>query len=367
VPVSSTMTVPQLAKLYDFPAGLDGTGQKVGILEFGGIYRKEDLRAYLADLDASGQSTKQTSTTTLPSVRTVEVGGAKQALDGAQGEVSLDVEIIAALCPNAEISLYFSSFTTQGWVAAIRAATSDPAHTPSVLLVDWGLGEGQDTWTKDGMEQVNEALHAAADSGVTIVAASGEDGAGGALTDGQPHVLFPASSPWVLSVGGTTLGPNGVATEKPWNQGVRSGGGGSTGGGVSQIFPLPAWQAVAHIPPRPGGFIGRGVPDVAAAASYDYQLVIDGRRQANGGTSASAALWAGLITLLNQGLGRNIGYFNPELYSDVGPAGVLHNVIGGDNGAGKVKGYQCVAGWNPCTGWGSPDGVKLLEHLRAKR
>jgi kumamolisin len=89
-----------------------------------------------------------------------------------------------------------------------------------------------------------------------------------------------------------------------------------------------------------------------------------GQHQANGGTAAAAALWAGLIGRLNQNLGRNLRYFNPVLYKEIGPAHVLHNVTGGDNGNKRAKGYPCRTGWNVCTGWGTPDGQKLLAALR---
>jgi len=368
-------SVTDLAKLYAFPDG-DGAGQRIGIIEFGGGYFKEDLTKYLESVSPKNLSGR----TPIPSVRTVAVGapvydlqkiralpGAQQGIQLANSiQVMMDVEIVAAICPKAEISVYFSNFAQKGWVDVINSVVSDQ-HPPSVLLVGWGLAEKDRSWSLHAVQAVNEALQRAALAGITVVTASGDDGASDQLKDGLPHVDFPASSPWVLAVGGTALGLKGIQSEKPWNEspGYRSEtGGGATGGGVSEIFALPDWQASSGIPLRMEERSGRGVPDVAAAAEF-YDLVFMGRHQANGGTSAAAALWAGLIGRINQNLGRNLGYLNPVLYKEIGPAHIIHNVTGGDNGNERSKGYLCGAGWNACTGWGTPDGQKLLAALRS--
>ena len=73
----------------------------------------------------------------------------------------------------------------------------------------------------------------------------------------------------------------------------------------------------------------------------------------------------GVNRTFNQGLGRNVGYLNPVLYEHIGPAGVLRAMTKGDKSCGGVKGYSASPGWNYCTGWGTPDGRKLLEALRS--
>jgi kumamolisin len=209
------------------------------------------------------------------------------------------------------------------------------------------------------MQNVNEALHLAALSGITICAASGDDGARNQVNDGKPHVDFPASSPWVLAIGGTRLiaEKDSIKSEVVWS---------GTGGGVSDVFPQPEWQSGVKVPARADGQPGRGVPDVAANADPEtgYMVEIDGQWAVIGGTSATAPLWAGLIALLNQGLGRPIGYLNPVLYKNIGSSGAFHGIVTGNNGVGGVKGYSAGPGWNACTGWGSPDGKRLLEALR---
>lgn len=146
-----------------------------------------------------------------------------------------------------------------------------------------------------------------------------------------------------------------------WNDGAQ---GGATGGGVSEFFTLPAWQASANVPPsaNPGGKVGRGSPDVAGDADpvTGYQVRVDGENAVVGGTSAVAPLVAGLIALMNQSLGTPVGYVNPLLYTRASSvSGVFHDVSTGNNGA-----YQARVGWDPCTGWGSTDGTKLLAALR---
>jgi kumamolisin len=106
---------------------------------------------------------------------------------------------------------------------------------------------------------------------------------------------------------------------------------------------------------------GRGLPDVAGDADPEtgYQVIVDGVEQVIGGTSAVAPLWAGLIARLNQELGTNVGYLNPLLYARLAPS--LHDITKGDNGV-----YVSTNGWDPCTGWGSPNGNKILSSLGAK-
>ena len=111
---------------------------------------------------------------------------------------------------------------------------------------------------------------------------------------------------------------------------------------------------------NPTGRSGRGVPDVAGDADplTGYQVVVDGQSLVIGGTSPVAPLWAGLIALLNQQLGHPAGYLNNILYSLPKTAKAFHDITTGDNGA-----YSARAGWDACTGLGTPDGAKLLSVL----
>ncbi len=178
------------------------------------------------------------------------------------------------------------------------------------------------------------------------------------------HVDFPASSPHALACGGTNLqldAANAPVRETVWNDGA---GRGATGGGVSDTFPLPSWQTSVGVPNRAGGGTGRGVPDVAGDAdpATGYQVLVDGRRLVIGGTSAVAPLWAALVCRLSQGLGRRLGLLQPLLYAHTTagatPAG-FRDVTTGSNGA-----YPAGPGWDACTGFGAPDGQRLLTALQ---
>ena len=140
-----------------------------------------------------------------------------------------------------------------------------------------------------------------------------------------------------------------------WND--QASGGGASGGGVSAVFSLPSWQENAGVPAS-GGTGGRGVPDVAGDASPEtgYQILVDDQQEIVGGTSAVAPLWAGLIAVLNQRLGTNLGFLNPRLYQ-LGEA-PFFDITSGNNGA-----FSAGPGWDPCTGLGSPNGDLLLNAL----
>jgi kumamolisin len=134
---------------------------------------------------------------------------------------------------------------------------------------------------------------------------------------------------------------------------------GATGGGVSQVFPLPTWQQNANVPKSPNGKPGRGVPDVAGDAdpATGYNIVVDGSPTVIGGTSAVAPLWAGLLALINQSLGKPVGFLNPLIY-ETNLAATFHDITVGNN-----DGYKAARGWDPCTGLGSPNGAKFLAAL----
>ncbi|MGA2736382.1 MAG: pentapeptide repeat-containing protein [Bryobacteraceae bacterium] len=363
-PEKPFFTVTELARIYNFPGwdspkGLGGRGQTIGIVEFGGGYRDSDITAYFAGLKIPKPDTVSIS---------VDGKNNSPGASGVDSQVEQDIEVAGAAAPGAQLVVYFSDFTSKGWVDAIAAARQDTAHRPSVLLIGWGSAEGQPVWPEAAMQAVDDQLRQAALAGITIVVAAGDDGPKNNTADGRAHADFPASSQWVLAVGGTKLVASGNApvSETVWNDGPN---GGATGGGVSDYFPRPDWQLQVPVPARANGEFGRGFPDVAANASPQtgYQLLIDGQVGVIGGTGAAAALWSGLIALLNQSLGHNVGYLNNNLYRQIGPAGVLRAIAKGDNSYGGVKGYSAGPGWNACTGWGTPDGKKLLEKLRSLR
>jgi kumamolisin len=337
--------VPELARLYNFPSEYNGSGQTVALIELGGGYTDADLTAYFAGLNQPK-----------PQVSSVSVDGGKNTPNSsADSQVTLDIEVVGAVAPAAKIVVYFAPNTYQGFLHAIAAAERDVANKPSVISIGWGSPESN--WNAQAKTDMNQTLQEAKAQGITVTAGSGDGGSSEGLTDGKNHLDFPASSPWVLAIGGTQITVSGgvIASEVAWNDGAT---GGATGGGVSDAFPLPVWQQQAKVPAGNAGYLGRGIPDIAIDASprSGYSILVHGLRENLGGTTAAAPLWAGLIALINQALGRNVGYINPTIYTKFGPAKVFRDVTVGNNGA-----YSAGPGWDAVTGWGSPDGRKLLR------
>jgi kumamolisin len=264
------------------------------------------------------------------------------------------------VAPQAKIVVYFAPNTDAGFLDAINQAATDKTNKPSVISISWGGPES--TWTAQSLQSYNNALQSAAAVGVSVCIAAGDDGSTDGVTDGLQHVDFPASSPYALACGGTHLvGSGGTITdEEVWNDLPSDG---ATGGGISATFPLPTWQAGAHVPPsaNKGSFVGRGLPDVAGDADpgTGYKVGVDGTNTVVGGTSAVAPLWAGLIACFNSGLKTPIGYFNPTLYQTLAAqAGTFHDITSGNNGS-----YKAGTGWDACTGWGSPNGTAIMQAL----
>jgi kumamolisin len=344
-----TYTPPQLGKLYQFPSGTDGRGQSVAIIELGGGFSSTDLAQYFKSLGIAPA----------PTVTAVSVaGGANTPGGAADDEVMLDIEVIGALAPAANIVVYFAPNTDQGFYEAISQAAHDTVHKPAVMSISWGGPEG--SWTTPSRDAMQTALEDAAALGVTVTAAAGDNGSGDGESDGQPHVDFPASSPYALACGGTKLAASGnsITSEVVWNE--DSANEGATGGGVSTVFARPAWQQGVTVPKAPSGLAGRGVPDVAGNADplTGYQVLVDGSAQVIGGTSAVAPLWAALIARCNQKLGRPVGDPHAALYQIGSKA--FRDITQGNNGA-----YQAATGWDACTGFGSPQGEALLAALSA--
>jgi kumamolisin len=195
--------------------------------------------------------------------------------------------------------------------------------------------------------------------GVTVCVASGDNGSGDGVFDGADHADFPASSPFALACGGTSLKASATAItgEVVWNDGSS---GGASGGGVSSFFALPAWQAGLNAKRADGTTAQlpkRGVPDVCGDADPEtgYQVRVDGQDTVYGGTSAVAPLWAGLLARINQKTGKPAGFINPQLYKNTA---ALRDITSGNNGD-----FAAANGWDGCTGLGSPNGSAVAKAL----
>jgi kumamolisin len=346
----SSLTPLDVATLYGFPGDLNGTGQTIAIIELGGGFKSADLDAYFSSLGL-----------TPPSVRAISVDGATNSptgdANGPDGEVMLDIEVAGAVAPGAAIDVYFAPVTDQGFIDAVSTAAL-ASVTPCAISISWGGPES--LHTAQAITSMNSFLEDAAALGTPVCIAAGDNGSSDGLSDNLQHADFPASSPFALACGGTRLNSADavhIDSEVVWND-----SNGATGGGVSDVFPLPDYQVAAGVPPtvNPGHFAGRGLPDVAADASPDtgYQIRVDGSNQVAGGTSAVAPLWAGLIARMSQYLGDAPDFLNPLLYGDPQAQRTFNDISSGNNGS-----YSAAAGWDPCTGWGSPNGHALLQIL----
>ena len=371
----------QLAEIYNFPTDVDGSGQSIGIVELGGGFRHRDLAAYF-----------QKEGVRLPNVNLATVqGGANNAPDPSASdlpdvEVLLDMEVVGSVAPGAKMVMYFvKDGSDQQTLRGVAAAVHDSAVNLSVLSLSWGGpefdasedGERGASVQKQYQDNLNDIFETAAHFGITVCVSSG-DNASACMPlndpqrpwDGKAHVSFPASSPYILACGGThiTDSSSNPPKEESWHPGPNDG----TGGGISRYFPVPSYQSgiVKQSVVNPKGGTGRGVPDVAADAAQEsgYCVLVDGewypdqaaQRPPIGGTSASAPLWAGLIALLNQSMRTRLGFVNPILYQLKAP-GAFNDIKLGNNGD-----YRCAAGWDPCTGLGTPNGQKLLAALKAQ-
>ena len=332
---------PQVAALYNFPTGVNGAGQTIGLIELGGGYTTSDVTTYFGGLGIKA-----------PTVVAVSVDGGTNAPgdpNGADGEVALDIQVAGSIAPGAKIAVYFAPNTDQGFIDAITTAVHDTTNQPSVISISWGGPES--SWAQSSVTALDDACQSAAALGLTITVASGDNGSSDGVSGGGNHVDFPASSPHVLACGGTELIGSGstIASETVWNDGTQ---GGATGGGFSTLFPPPAWQTGVGIAGS-----GRGVPDVAgdAAPESGYNILVDGQQEVVGGTSAVAPLWAALITLINQMKGTPVGFVNAALYGD---ASDFHDITSGNNGS-----FSAGPGWDACTGLGSPNGQEIAGAL----
>src|SRR3984957_19865263 len=253
----------QVAQLYNFPANTTGAGQTIAVIELGGGLSTSDLYAYFCRLGIA-----------VPSVTAVSVDGAANNPgdpSGASMEVNLDIDVIGAAAPGAAQIVYFAPNNgDQGFVDAISAAAG---ATPPPIAISISWGQSEDSWTAQGLSAMNAAMADAAALGITVCAAAGDNGSSDGVTDGQVHVDFPASSPYVLACGGTKLladaATGTITSEVVWNELAANEGAG--GGGVSDKFAQPAWQANAGVGARaasqPGSTAAAGSAPAAGSAA----------------------------------------------------------------------------------------------------
>lgn len=372
---------------YNFPPG-DASGQSIAVAEFGipqhsgtvvvPAYFPDDVAAFCT---AQGRPTPEITTVAVnlaplskAQYHALPHAMAKRVLNEA-AEVMMDVEIIAALCSGAKISVYFAGWDQKGWVDLLDKVI---AARPVVLSISYALAEDSPHWAATALQAINETLQIAAMAGITICVCSGDDGSGCDMPDTRAHVAFPGSSPFVLAVGGTMLHGHGATPsevvwwEAPGQRLARRGG--ATGGGVSALFHRPTWQTEPVASLNHGSIAGRIVPDVAALAGAPYyEVTLLGHSSPAGGTSAATPVWASLIARIDAGLpaAKRQRFRAPMLYhktpsgGTLGEAGCM-SITSGNNASHPQpgKGYVAGQGFDAVTGWGVPNGKALLAALQ---
>ena len=311
------------------------------------------------------------------------LAGAATPLRASEEEVQ-DLEIVHAVAPAATLRVVLVPSNVQetvadataGMLAGLRLAVSGT----DVAMIGWSLGEH--FFTRAQAAQMHSVLLGAQARHVTVVASSGDNGGFSvAAFGGTPvkEVSLPAADPLVLSVGGTTLTANSetgaYTSETVWNgQAGFSTSSGASGGGFSHLYARPSYQdGVPGIPAM------RGVPDVAGDADDNsgFSVVSASGNQTAiedaGGTDAAASLWAGVIALADQYAHHDIGFVNPAIYNIARSSGyhrAFNDVTTGSNiqtlpyPAGTA-GDKAGPGWDPVTGWGSPNAQVLVPLLAA--
>jgi kumamolisin len=353
------------ARRYNFPTRykgrkLDGAGQCIGIIELGGGFNSDDLRIYFKEIGVP-----------LPKITAVSVdraGNHPTKYGQFDSEVMIDVEVAGSVAPKARIALYFAPNRGNGLIDAVTAAVHDADRNPGVVSISWGSDE--DTIDDASFRAFHEIFVEAAALGITICTASGDHGSAGDSdrTDWgrRHHIDHPSVDHYVVACGGTQIDADGNETvwndERPFGP-KRSDGGWASGGGISDKVSLAYYQKSAKVPKSIfTGKRGRGVPDIAMSAD-NYFLRWQGVERAYGGTSCASPLFAGLVALLNQAKGKNVGFLNPFLYANAGN-GVVTDITEGTNAIFKtLKGYEAGPGWDACTGLGAPNGTEILNKL----
>jgi kumamolisin len=397
----------EVARLYNFP-GTQGNGQKVAVLEFGGGFDPKVLASYFTDAAGLGAA---------PTVNSVSVLGTPNKLDKSYtGEVYLDIEVIGTMAPKATIDVYFAPWTGEGYLTAIEQSIHNDDY--AAISISYGLDEdvrgttGNPGWSML-RTNVDEAFRDAVAVGVPVFVSTGDQGSSSVRggVNGQevtvyapePHASYPSSSPYAIAVGGTQLysSRNGsIDREVVWNelgplQDNQFYWGGATGGGVSDRYKVPSYQSSAGITPKStSGKSGRAIPDVSGNAGSTTGYLVSQPPGSTlsiapvGGTSASAPMWAALMACIRESLQTSFGgsvppfFLNDFIYAN-GKSTAFRDIVGGrefnldqqgrlvagaftqvgDNRSTAANGYSAQAGYDLCTGWGSPNGAEVQKLL----
>ena len=345
-------TPQQVAQAYQFPNGT-GNGTCIGIIELGGGYTQQNLTSTFSRVGLP-----------VPAITSVSIApGHNNPSDIANSpEVMMDLYVAGGVAPNAKLAVYFAVNSFAGFINAVNAAVHDAVNAPSVISISWGSYE--QNWGNNASLMDVTFLQAIA-LGITVTAATGDYGSKAGPGYTNPYtVQYPASSPYVLSCGGTSMALNsagGIASEVVWNIGTNG-----SSGGVSALYSVPAYQSGLTYTTYPAGttsaLSGRGIPDVSGqAVGYQFYYGVNNQPYPNAsGTSAAAPLYAGLVAIVNQLTNRRVGFLNTKLYNN---SMSFNDVTSGNNACPASVGYSATVGWDACTGLGSIKGLVFFTLL----
>lgn len=292
-------------------------------------------------------------------------------------ETTLDVQIIHAIAPDAKIIVLTSPVAeTEGTIGLPEFRQLEQYAIDNklgnIVSQSWGVSELtlKDQAGQQELQKWNDLFQTTTQHGMTYFSSSGDNGAtdyadlNASRLATVPTTSFPADSPWVTSVGGTTVNRHSsTVDEHAWI---------GSGGGFSQFNQTPSYQQTLPASVLSKLNNRRGVPDVAAAADPFTGLAIymNGDWTLAGGTSASAPLWAGIMAIADQMAGHPLGFINPGLYKLAASSTYKQDfrdiTLGNNtNNSANVQGYPAVPGWDPVTGLGVPNAEKLIPDLIA--
>ncbi|HTS16405.1 MAG TPA: PKD domain-containing protein [Verrucomicrobiae bacterium] len=328
---------------------LTGSGQTVGLLEFDGYYAS-DITSYETQAN-------------LPSVTLTNVllDGTRGHPGSNDGEVSLDIEMAVAMAPDLSKVIVYEA-----------GSHGIPNDILSRMVTDNLAQQLSSSWTWSGgvSGTTDQLFQEMAAQGQSFFQSSGDSGA---YSGSISAVDYPADDPYITVVGGTTLTttkPGGSwVSETVWNWMPSQAY--ASSGGISTSYPIPGWQQGTSMSANRGSTTMRNIPDVALTADNIYVTYNNGQTGDFGGTSCAAPLWAAFVALVNQQAASNgfpaVGFVNPAVYSignSSNYAKSFHDVVTGNNtNSSSPAGFFAAAGYDLCTGWGTPTGQGLINAL----
>lgn len=340
-----------IKKAYAINTSLTGSRQTLALYELDG-YTASDITGYASAFGISNP----------PPLQNILVDGYSGAAGSGADEVTLDIELMMAIAPGATKILVYEGANGTANLDLFSKMAGD--NLAKVISTSWGTAEGN--VSSGELNAENTIFTQMASQGQTILAAAGDHGADDNGT--SLSVDDPGSQPFVVSAGGTTLSltSGNYLSESSWGVTSAKQGG---GGGISNVWPMPSWQAGLATTANKGSNSMRMVPDISMEANPNngYAIYFNGKfGNLYGGTSCSAPLWAALMGLVNQqrtinGLGP-IGFANPAIYN-LAKSSAFSQDFHDINDSSTNLFYPAVTGYDLSTGWGSMNGATLIPAL----